>query len=320
MIKLTTKIVKTARYLLKAFSREGRWYWLTLGAVIFILVIDVLVLSNRVSNYWLGFSFFSLGLINVTLAYFLMLPFLKIRRKLIEKTRRSEDRLRQSYNDMLQFAYIAAHDLQSPLATIAGFAGLLRERYAQQLDEDGQEYVNFLEIESQSASKKVEGLLRFSRVETQGQEFARVPTQSVVEYVINSLRFPLADSGGHIEVGPLPDVLADESQLGCVFQNLICNAIKYRRPDQAPFVKISATRHLDSATFCVADNGMGIPAGYQEKVFAIFGRLHDSATPGDGIGLAIVKRIVERHGGQVFFESTEGHGSQFYFSIPGLVS
>ena len=287
--------------------------WTISRALAIIFLVNTLVLW-----WWEESVAFSLvaGTVSAAMTCFLVHPLLKSREKAIERLRISEERVRIGYEDMLQFAHIAAHDLQSPLATISGFAGLLRERYADQLDGDGQTYINFVETEAQAASRLVEGLLEFSRIGTTGKRFQTVRTCSLVERVMVSLRVDMAAAGGKIEVRWLPDVVADEVQFECVFRNLICNAIKYREPGRPLRVVVSVRQGENEAIFCVADNGVGIPAGYQEKVFAIFGRLHNSRIPGDGIGLAIVKRIVERHGGRLWFESQVGRGSRFYFSIP----
>ena len=281
--------------------------------------LAVIFLANSLFLWWRGESVvLSMlgGTVFAALTCFLVHPLLKSREQAIERLTRSEERVRRGYEDMLQFAYIAAHDLQSPLATISGFSGLLKERYAAQLDEDGQTYIDFIEREAQGASRLVGGLLEFSRIGTGEKRFKTVKIRALVERVTISLRLDLAGGGGTIEVKWLPDVVADETQMERVFRNLICNAIKYRQPGRPLQVVVSARRGENEVIFCVADNGLGIPAGYQEKVFAIFGRLHDGRIPGDGIGLTIVKRIVERHGGQVSFTSQVDRGSRFYFSIP----
>lgn len=311
--------MKTTR--LKSFLRSiagGIWGahsrgWAISWALTIIFMVNALVLGWRGET--VAFSLVG-GAVSAALTCFLVHPLLKSREQAIERLKRSEERVRVGYADMLQFAHIAAHDLQSPLATISGFAGLLRERYAERLDEDGRKYVDFLEMEAQTASRLVEGLLEFSRIGTTGKQFQTARTRSLVERVAISLRMDLAAGGGKIEIRWLPDVVADEVQLERVFRNLICNAIKYRQPGRRLQVLVSARRGENETVFCVADNGVGIPAGYQDKVFAIFGRLHDEGVPGDGIGLAIVKRIIERHGGQLSYESQVDSGSRFYFSIP----
>lgn len=283
--------------------------------------LAIIFLVNALILWWRGGSVvFSLavGASSAAMTCFLVHPLLRSREGAIKRLSRSEERVRAGYEDMLQFAYTVAHDLQSPLATIAGFAGLLRERYADQLDEKGQTYINFVEIEAQSASRLMEGLLEFSRIGavSGAKNFKMIKTRSLAERVAIGLQLDLTGGGGQIKVKWLPDVVADEMQVERVFINLICNSIKYRQPGRPLQVVVSARRGENEVIFCVADNGVGIPAGYQAKIFAIFGRLHDDRIPGDGIGLAIVKRIVERHGGQVWCESQVGSGSQFYFSIP----
>lgn len=288
--------------------------WPIWGALGIIFAANVLAALGGGEGAPLSLLF---GAGNVLLAYGLLVPLLRERERVARRLLRSEGRAKQGYEDMLQFAYIAAHDLQSPLATISGFAGLFREEYGAGLDENGRQYLQFLEEESQAASRKVEGLLQFSRVETQGKTFTLAPVKPLVERVAVSLRAELAAAGGgRIEIGSLPTVVtADGAQLEWVFLNLMGNAIKYCHPERTLRLRVSARGSAGEMVFCVADNGQGIPDGYEAKIFTIFGRLHDSQTPGDGIGLAVVKRIVERHGGRVWFESGP-EGSRFYFSIP----
>lgn len=256
------------------------------------------------------------GLANALLTGALVLTLLRDQGRRIERLAHSEARARRQSEAMTQFAYIAAHDLQSPLATISGFAGLLQEQYAAQLNEAGQEYVDFLVSESQAASRKVEGLLAFSRVETQGKRFEMVDLPGLIGRVERSLAGPLAAGEGRLERGPLPAVVrGDATQLEIVFSNLIGNALKYRHPARQPLIRVSGRVSQWKIIFCVADNGQGIPAGYEDKVFSIFGRLHDSSTPGDGMGLAVARRIIERHGGQIWYQSEPGEGTRFYFSI-----
>lgn len=310
MKRLKKAQIKTLRGLL-AGHHHRRWAMSRALAIIFL--VNSLFLGWRGESVVLSML---VGTVSAALTCSLVHPLLKSREQAIERLKRSEERVRRGYEDMLQFAYIAAHDLQSPLATISGFSGLLKERYTAQLDEDGQTYIDFIEREAQGASRLVGGLLEFSRIGTGEKRFETVRIRDLVERVTISLRLDLAAGGGKIESQWLPDVVADGTQLERVFRNLICNAIKYRQPGRPLQVVISARRGENETIFCVADNGLGIPAGYREKIFAIFGRLHDSRIPGDGIGLTIVKRIVERHGGQVSFTSQAGRGSRFYFSIP----
>ncbi len=235
----------------------------------------------------------------------------------ITKYRQALAKAREAYADMLQFAHIAAHDLQSPLATISGFAGLLRAEYGDAVGDEGREYIGFLVDEAESASRKVEGLLTFSRVGTKGDEFTMSDLNEVLERVLRALAAEIKERGAVVTKGMLPVVRADEVQIERVLQNLMSNAMKFKPPEQFPVVHVSAKKEAGSWIICVADRGIGIEERFFDKAFYLLGRVQGGEDyPGDGIGLAVSKRIIERHGGRMWIESEVGVGSKFFFKLP----
>ncbi|HOT95202.1 MAG TPA: PAS domain S-box protein [Methanoregulaceae archaeon] len=235
-----------------------------------------------------------------------------------ERLRISAAALKESNEDLQRFAYIASHDLQEPLRTVISFSQLLERRLADQADPEIRELLGFIVEGGVRMQTLIRDLLIFSRVVTGGRTFQTTDTNEVVSDVLKSLGASIEETGAEVNVHPLPVVLSDPSQLHQVFLNLIGNAIKYRRAEP-PTIEISAERRGDDWVFSVRDNGIGIEPRHHDRVFEIFQRLHTSAEyEGTGIGLAVVRRIVERHGGRVWVESTPGVGSTFFFSLPAI--
>ena len=225
--------------------------------------------------------------------------------------------LERSNADLEQFAYVASHDLQEPLRMVASYTSLLEERYKGQLDERADKYINYAVEGAKRMQQLISDLLDFSRVGTRAKPMAKVDTAALLDKVLRSLRGTITDKGAEVTCGALPAITADEIQLGMVFQNLIGNAVKFRA-EKPPRVRVEAAFADGLWTFSVADNGIGIDAQYSSRIFQMFQRLHERGKyDGSGIGLAIVKKIVERHGGTVWFESTPGEGTTFFFTIPG---
>ena len=225
--------------------------------------------------------------------------------------------LRRSNEDLERFAYVSSHDLQEPLRSIVSFSQLLEKRYRGQLGQDADEYIDFIVEGGTRMQTLIQDLLAYSRVNTARQEPRPTDAEAVMAGVERALDGQLGEAGATLTHDPLPRVLADPLQLEQVFANLVSNAVKFRKPDEPLRIHISA-RRLDGVwEFSVRDNGIGIEAEYFEKIFVIFQRLHTrEAYPGTGIGLAIVKRIIDRHGGAVRVESTPGEGSTFLFTLP----
>ena len=224
--------------------------------------------------------------------------------------------LQRSNAELEQFAYVASHDLQEPLRMVASYTQLLAERYRGHLDERADRYIHYAVDGARRMQGLVNDLLDLSRVGTRGGELVPVDSRAVVDWVLRTLRRSIEECEAEVVCGELPAIRADEVQLGQVFQNLIGNALKFRS-DQPPRIRVEAARADGGYEFAVADNGIGIDPQYSETVFQLFRRLHSRERyDGSGIGLAIVKKIVERHGGRVWFDSPAGGGTVFHFTMP----
>ena len=228
----------------------------------------------------------------------------------------AKDALEQSNIELQQFAYIASHDLQTPLRGIAGFASLLQEEYRERLDEAGNDYIERIVGGTQRMQSLIDDVLAFSRLESEVRPFVAVDLNAVFDSVLVLLEGAIESSGGSATRDALPSVVGDPAQLSQLLQNLVLNGLKYNK-DETPGVHVSATRSGNVWTVSVRDNGIGIAAEHHERVFEIFRRLHSQKEyAGTGIGLAVCRRIVFRHGGRIWLESAPGDGSAFYFTIP----
>lgn len=224
--------------------------------------------------------------------------------------------LRQSNEDLRQFATVASHDLQAPLRSIGAFADLLVRRYAGRLDDDADDFLRYIVQNVSTMRGLINELLAYARAGSQDYAPARVSTSDALKQAISNLTSEVEESGGTIDFDDLPMVNADPGQLTQVFQNLLSNSLKYRKRDHPPRVRVSATRENTRWLISVADNGLGFNPAEAEAVFTPFRRLHGSGYPGSGIGLAICKRIVERNGGEIWADAAEGGGSIFLFTLP----
>ncbi|MGC9356599.1 MAG: PAS domain S-box protein [Anaerolineae bacterium] len=239
------------------------------------------------------------------------------RKEAEEKIARYAADLERSNEDLERFGYIISHDLQEPLRMVSSYLGLLKRRYEGELDEKADMFIDYAVDGAQRMREMIKALLNLSRVETQGQAFLPTDIEEVVEHTLQSLERTIAEAGGKVTHDPLPTVMADRAQLAQVFQNLIANALKFRREDVTPHVHISAEREDDVWRFSITDNGIGIDPRQADRIFQIFQRLHTrDEYPGMGIGLALCRRIVERHGGHIWVESEPGEGTTFSFTIP----
>jgi signal transduction histidine kinase len=226
------------------------------------------------------------------------------------------DELKRSNADLEQFAYIASHDLQEPLRMVSGFTGLLKRRYAGKLGADADEFIGYAIGGVNRMQALINDLLSYSRLGREEVSAKSVDMQLVVDQALANLQTAIEERSALVSSGPLPTVLANHGMLVRVFQNLIGNALKFCKAER-PVVRISAERHGGEWRFSVADNGIGIEAQYRDRIFMIFQRLHQQAEyPGTGIGLAVVKRIVERNGGRIWLESEPGKGTTFFFTLP----
>jgi PAS domain S-box-containing protein len=243
---------------------------------------------------------------------------ISVRKAAEQHLRDKVDELNRSNDELGQFAYIASHDLQEPLRMVASYTQLLSRRYKGRLDADADEFIAFAVDGASRMQRLIEDLLAYSRVSTTGNQLLHTSSEYALEQALMNLHEAIKDSGALVTHDPIPTVQADEIQLVQLFQNLVGNAIKYQGPG-IPVVHISAARHgKTSWSFAVKDNGLGIDPQYFERIFGMFQRLHKrDEFSGTGVGLAICKKIVERHGGSLRVESQLGHGSTFSFALAG---
>jgi len=224
--------------------------------------------------------------------------------------------LRRSNAELEQLAYVASHDMQEPLRMIASYLQLVADRYGDALDADGHEFIGYAVDGAKRMQALISDMLAYSRVSTRARPFQPTDSARIVATAERHLQIAIEEGGAEIERGELPVVLGDEVQLLQLFQNLIGNAIKFRG-QAPPRVRVTAEPADDGWCFSVGDNGIGIAPEYFERIFVLFQRLHGRKEyPGTGIGLALCKRIVERHGGRIWVESTPGNGSVFRFTLP----
>ncbi|MFB3892787.1 MAG: ATP-binding protein [Phycisphaerae bacterium] len=240
------------------------------------------------------------------------------RKKAEEDMLKTAQELARSNRDLEQFAYVASHDLQEPLRMVTGYMKLLADNYKGRLDADADEFIGFALDGAQRMRSLIEDLLAYSRVGTRGKALGPVDSKAALDNALTDLRASIEEASAVVEVGQMPTVWADQRQLSQLFQNLVGNAIKFRRPGVRPEVHVGAVRgEGEMWQFAVKDNGIGIDPAQADRLFQIFHRLCTrNEYPGTGVGLAICKRIVERHGGRIWVESKPGEGSTFCFTLP----
>lgn len=226
------------------------------------------------------------------------------------------EELRRSNTELEQFAYVASHDLQEPLRMVASYMQLLKERYEGRLDAKADKYIGYAVDGARRMQTLINDLLALSRVNSRGAAFEPTDCKAVLGRTLHDLHVRITESGATIEVGELPTISGDHAQLAQVFQNLIGNALKFRAEDR-PRITISAHREAEHWLFSIQDNGIGISPEHGEQIFVLFQRLHSRHKyDGTGIGLAICKKIIERHRGKIWVESELGKGSTFKFTLP----
>ncbi|HEX6317799.1 MAG TPA: PAS domain S-box protein, partial [Burkholderiales bacterium] len=228
----------------------------------------------------------------------------------------AHEELKRSNSELEQFAYVASHDLQEPLRMVSSYTQLLGRRYGEKFDADAKEFMGYIVDGAARMKQLIEDLLAYSRVGTKGKDFRPVELDRALRRALGNLKAAIAESGASVTHDPLPTLPADEVQLAQLFQNLIGNALKFRA-DAAPRIRVQVSEKDKFFEFAVRDNGIGIEPQYFERIFMVFQRLHNKGEyPGTGIGLAICKKVVERHGGQIRVESRPGEGSAFIFTLP----
>jgi PAS domain S-box-containing protein len=226
------------------------------------------------------------------------------------------EELQRSNAELEQFAYVASHDLQEPLRMVSSYTQLLGRRYGDKLDSDAKEFMHYIVDGAARMKQLIEDLLAYSRVGTKGKEFKPISIEAPLKRAITNLRAAIEESGAAVTWDPLPTVDGDEVQLAQIFQNLMGNALKFRGAG-VPRIHVSAIEQNAEWQITIADNGIGIEPQYFERIFMLFQRLHTMGEyPGTGIGLAICKKVVERHGGRIWVSSQLGAGSQFHFTLP----
>lgn len=226
--------------------------------------------------------------------------------------------LARSNAELREFAYVASHDLQEPLRMISSYTELVADRYRERLDPDATEFLTFARDGARRMQQLLDALLAYSRLDRERPPPTPVSLDGCLEDALGNLRLAISESGATVEHGELPVVEGDRFQFVELFQNLVANAIKFRT-SAPPRIEITSAPGRTDATISVRDNGIGIPPQFHERIFAIFQRLHRRETyPGNGVGLAICKKIVERHGGEIWVESSgrSGEGSTFRFRLP----
>jgi light-regulated signal transduction histidine kinase (bacteriophytochrome) len=225
--------------------------------------------------------------------------------------------LARSNAELERFAYVASHDLQEPLRMVISFTQLLADRYKGRLDADADEFIGFAVDGATRMRRLIDDLLTYSRVSTGPRNYELIDANAAAERALFNLGIAVKESQAQIEIKPLPTLLADETRLTLLFQNLIGNAVKFRRGGEAPVVRVWAEPLRDSTRFVIEDNGIGIEDRHRERIFQIFQRLNPrNQYQGNGIGLSICKKIVEDMGGTIDVESVPQRGSRFYFTVP----
>jgi PAS domain S-box-containing protein len=238
------------------------------------------------------------------------------RKKAEELLKLKLEELRRSNEELEQFAYVSSHDLQEPLRMISSYLQLLQRRYQGKIDDKADKYIYYAVDGAARMQTLINDLLEFSRVTTKAEKPEPTDSESVLNQVLSNLELYIKENRATVSHDSLPEIMADSTQLAQVFQNLIINGIKFHS-EEAPKIYISAEKKASEWQFSVQDNGIGIDPQYSERIFEVFKRLHNKEDyPGTGIGLAVCKKIVERHGGRIWVESELGKGSTFYFTLP----
>lgn len=240
----------------------------------------------------------------------------RVRMSLEEQLHRAQSGLKIAAQEFEQFVYVTSHDLQGPLRNIIGFSQLLTRRYASRLDADGVEFMQFIEQGVRQMQGLIQGLLLLSRVGRNTGSFERRPLDESLRSALDALKHRIATSDARIEFGAMPEVPAVQSMLVALFQHLIDNAIKFRRPGVSPHVRVSAEQESGAVHLRVHDAGIGVPAEQLENIFIVFRRLHtEEEYEGTGMGLTMCRKIVQHHRGEIWAES-DGEGSTVHVRLP----
>jgi light-regulated signal transduction histidine kinase (bacteriophytochrome) len=231
------------------------------------------------------------------------------------RTREAEEELRRSNERLRRFSYVVAHDLKEPMRAVSSYAQLLQNRYAGRLDSDADDFIGFIIEGVGRMNTFIQDMLRYSQTTDAELDRKLMPLDSVLTWALMELHGAMKETDAEVTRGPLPELCVDGMRMSQVFTNLLSNAIKYRGAEP-PRIHVSAAEQEQNWVISVRDNGVGIDPRYRDQVFVLFKRLHGRETPGSGVGLAICKEIVERHGGRIWVHSAPGEGSTFSFSLP----
>jgi light-regulated signal transduction histidine kinase (bacteriophytochrome) len=238
----------------------------------------------------------------------------------ITELRQVEAELRRSNEELQQFAYVASHDLQEPLRMVTSYLQLIEQRYADQLDEQAHEFIDFAVGGATRMKQLINDLLAYSRVQTNREAFKPVDVSALVDSVLANLGSQIEETGAMVERDPLPTVRGNATLLTQLFQNLLNNALKFHG-ENAPKIEVRAERKGPMWQFAVRDNGIGLDPRYADRIFVLFQRLHSQTKyTGTGIGLTICKKVVESHAGEIWVESQPGQGATFFFTLPATMN
>lgn len=228
-----------------------------------------------------------------------------------------QQELLQLSDSFQRFAYAVSHDMNAPVRSMVGFSGLLKKKYDQALDDKGRQYISFIVEGGEKLQAMIAGLLQYSRINTETFTPVAVESSRIVEESLDALQESIHESGAIVAIDPLPNVAGDVDQIRQLFQYLLENALRFHKPNMPPHIRVLAGTPQDNWTFCVADQGIGIDAKFHESIFLVFRKLHsDEEFPGVGMGLTLAKKIVERHRGRIWVESSLGEGARFYVWLP----
>lgn len=284
--------------------------------------------SNKLSGQLAGKKYSTIilvcGLIITTLLFFLFRAHTRTNRRAIHfaeqmtsELKEKTEKLKRSNEDLEQFAYVASHDLQEPLRVIGNFTQLLQQRYKGKLDKKADTYIKHTVDGVTQMQQLLIDLLEYARATSEACEFKKTDLNIVMEDVLRDLEFPIIESKAKINIDVLPSVFGEKTQLHQLFQNLLSNAIKFRAEDRKLQIDIGAKETADGWCLFIKDNGIGVDRKYLEKIFVMFQRLHNRKDyKGSGVGLAICKKVVLSHGGEIWVESSTGKGTCFFFTIP----
>jgi len=289
-----------------------------LSAAVPFFIIRFEVIKPVVQMEPFAFQILSVAMMVLTFIWLLLNKLYLLRaNSIVEESLKQSNQLLQSRNrDLEQFAYVASHDLQEPLRTVASYVELLNRQYNDRFDANGQQYMGFIVQSTHRLKQLIKDLLDYSRI---GRNYRtqKIDFNQLTQEVTKGLNDLITASNATITIADLPEAEGYAADLKLLFQNLIGNAVKFRKKEEAPVIKISAEAIDGYWKFAVSDNGIGIEAQHRERIFVIFQRLHtQSEYEGSGIGLAHCKKIVEMHGGAIWAESEYGKGSTFFFTIP----